>query len=762
EQITSGDGYDYQPDWSPDGTRVVYVSSRNDALELRLLDLETHVVSVLLANGAVNLEPRWSPDGRRLAFVSTTFEGRWHVYLADFRNDKLEGITRVTEDRDSGLPRYYYSKYDHYLSPAWSPDGNELLLISNRDHTWGSGTFWRMSAKAGGTMRQIHDEETTWRARPDWSPNGKRVVYSSYQGRQRNQLWVMTADGANPFQLTFGDFDATDPRWSPEGTRIAYVSNIDGNTSLWTVTVPGGEATRIAVKERVYRQPVGQLRLTVVDSTSGAPLPSRVSISSPDGRTFTPDDAWRFADDGFVRSERHFEYGYYHSSGHSTVTLPVGEYTVEVSRGPEYRVERRTITVRENSSLPLRLPMRRIANMTARGWTSGDLHVHMNYGGHYRATPATLAYQARAEGLQVVEDLVVNKEGRVPDIASFTGRPDPISSSTLLITHDQEFHTSFWGHTGMLGLTHHIILPGYAAYTNTPAASLFPDNAAVADMAHEQGALFGYVHPFDERPEPKRTDVPLTTALPVDVALGKVDYYEVMGFSDHLASATVWYQLLNCGFRIPAGAGTDAMTNYASLRGPVGTARVYVQSGFPLNYRNWLGALKEGRTFVTNGPLLGFRSGTTEIGGEIKLAGTRTVPFTVWFRSLVPIDHLEIVGNGKVVANIPLAGDRTRADTTVLISVERSGWYTLRAWSDQPVEPILDLYPFSSTSPIYVTVGGAPVRSAEDALYFLTWIDRLEAAAQSFTGWNSEQEREAVLGHIQAAREEFRKRAVPH
>ncbi len=79
------------------------------------------------------------------------------------------------------------------------------------------------------------------------------------------------------------------------------------------------------------------------------------------------------------------------------------------------------------------------------------------------------------------------------------------------------------------------------------------------------------MHPYDLNPDPGDTTRALTHALPVDLALGKVDYYEAVGFVDDLmATATVWYRLLNCGFRLPAGAGTDAMANYASLRGSGG------------------------------------------------------------------------------------------------------------------------------------------------------------------------------------------------
>src|SRR4030088_875498 len=103
-------------------------------------------------------------------------------------------------------------------------------------------------------------------------------------------------------------------------------------------------------------------------------------------------------------------------------------------------------------------------------------------------------------------------------------------------------------------------------------------NADVADMAHAKGALVGYVHPFDEEPEPlKNPSEKITNELPVDVALGKVDYMEIVGFSDHRATANVGYRLLNLGFRIPAGAGPAALPDYACRRGSVELTRVYAK-----------------------------------------------------------------------------------------------------------------------------------------------------------------------------------------
>ncbi len=755
-QLTTGPGYAHQPEWSPDGERVIYAVYLNDQIELRTLELATLTSRTVLKNGAVNTEPRWSPDGRQVAFVSTIFAGRFHVVVAPVIGDSLGPAVRLTEDQHSGLPRYYYSTYDHYISPTWSPDGKELILVSNRDKIWGGGGFWRMAAVPGSPMQPVHDEETTWRARPDWSLDGKRLLYSSYLGRQRNQLWLTTADGGDPLQLTYGDFDLVNARWSPDSRRVAAISNEGGNTSLVVVTVPGGERTTVAIRKRIYRAPMGRLTIRVVDAATGKPIPARISVTLADGRTAAPDDVWLQVDDGFDRKDRGFEVGYFHTAGTSTLTVPAGVAQIDVTHGMEYRVSRTEVKVPGGGTASQTIRLSQMMSLADSGWTSGDLHVHMNYGGHYLATPQTLAAQARAEGLNLVENLIVNKEDRMPDIGYFTGKQDPVSTNDFLLLHDQEFHTSWWGHTGLLGLTRHIVLPGYAGYLGTPVASLYPDNAAVADQAHAQGGLMGYVHPFDSYPDPTDTTTALNNELPMDVALGKVDYFEVVGFSDHLITSRVWYQLLNCGFRLPAGAGTDAMTNFASLRGPVGTNRVYVQSGLPLDRARWYGALKAGKTFATNGPLLRFTLQGQGPGGQVP-AGIGRLTARITLRSLVPLDHLEVIGNGRVLATIPLTGDRMSADTVVTVEAGDNRWFVLRAYADQAVTPVLDIYPFATTSPVYVG-GRTDASCGADAGYFLRWLDRLEQGAKAHPGWNSSGELREVLGRIRRAREVFEKR----
>lgn len=189
EQLTAGPGYDYQPDRSADGRWVVFSRYDHDAVELWVMDLRDGRVLQLTSGGAVNVEPRFSPDGKRLAFVSTSYKGHFHIFVGRFEDGRLSDVQQLTAENVSVVPRYYYGKVDGEISPVWSREGSEILFISNRGHVYGTGGFWRMKAEPGAEAREIHYEETTWRARPDFSPDGTRMVYASYLGQQWHQLW---------------------------------------------------------------------------------------------------------------------------------------------------------------------------------------------------------------------------------------------------------------------------------------------------------------------------------------------------------------------------------------------------------------------------------------------------------------------------------------------------------------------------------------------------------------------------------------------
>jgi len=664
---------------------------------------------------------------------------------------------RLRPERESA-PRYYYSAYDHEISPAWSPDGDELLFVSNPDVAWGSGGIWRIPLAPGSEAVLVRDEETTWKAKPDWSPDGKRVTWSSYHGRQWHQLWITTSrGGGDPLPLSYGDFDIMAARWSPDGRYIGFISNQSGNTALWLQESVGGARRQVIARQREYLRPMGELDLRVVDSSGGA-VAARVSVTGSDGRSYAPDPAWIHADDGFDRRQAVVEQHYFHSPGESRIRLPAGEARITVWRGLENAIARGTIDIPasgevslELQSLPLGIP-----DGWQNQWISGDVHVHMNYGGAYRNTPERLVSQARAEDLDVVFNLVVNKEQRIPDIDYFSTEPDKASDPDVSLLHGQEFHTGYWGHLGLLGLADHLLIPDYSAYPNTGMASPFPDNNTVADLAHRQQALVGWVHPYDKAPDPEH-DAVLTNALPIAVALGKVDYYEVSGFADYRETQQVWYRLLNCGFRLAAAGGTDAMANYASLRGPVGLNRVYVLTepgaGNDAERRDhWLQALKAGASMATNGPILSFELAGQPPGGELRLPeGGHRLTFRGFMQSIVPVDHLEVVVNGKVVQTIRLDQGGRSGTFDSEITLDQSGWVLLRAWNEDASPDIFDRFPYATTNPVFVEIGGQPVRSKTDADYFIRWIERVRDRTLADPDYNTEAERRAVLSSIDAA-----------
>jgi TolB protein len=811
-QITDGSGYDYQPDWSPDGKSVVYVSYLHDAMELWLLDLPTGSTKQLTKNGAVNVEPRWSPDGKRIVFVSTEYHGRFHVFMMNAGGEtggSQASIVRLTEETKSTLPRYYYAEYDTEIHPTWSRDGAEILFVSNRGHIYGTGGFWRMKAEPGAEAREIHYEETTWKARPDFSPDGTKILYSSYIGRQWHQLWVMPANGGDAFPISYGDWDETYARWSPDGKRIAFVSNRGGTPDLWLQNFPGGAQRHLVATDRKYLKPRGRIELTVA-GRNGEPTPARISVTDDSGKFFAPRYAWISGADGYDRTESAFEPHYFLSSGTAEIEVPPGKIHVEVMKGFEFAFEKRDVEVSTGSVVRLAVKLRELdrdkrensksergefltlcghgaqqccartspgngknrrvgrADKNSNGgecWVSSDMHVHMNYGGEYWNSPEHLVLQAEAENLGIVNNLIVNKEQRIPDIAYAGHRVDSASNARAMIVHGQEFHTTQWGHLGILNIRDGILLPGYAGYPGTAATSLLPMDADVADMAHARGALVGIAHPFDEDPAAMpHTQEDTPEELAADVALGKLDYLEVVGFNDYRATAGVWYRLLDLGFRLPAGAGTDAMANFASLRGPVGMDRVYarVPSG-PVKIDSFLNALKSGKTFATNGPLLEFSLGSEQIGGEVRLSGAKNVTFSASLRSIVPLDHWELVCYGAKAAQdskgpyfvqeLKLNAARDGGKAQGEIGIEKSGWCLVRASSDKSEYPILDNYVYGTTSPIYVTVDGKKPSSREDAEYFVTWMDRTIAMAAKYAYWNSDSEKEVAMKRLKVARE---------
>ncbi len=775
-ELTHATGaYDYQPDVARDGRSVVFTRYDGRAMELWQLDLASGRTRALTRIGAVNVEPRLSPDGRQLAWVSTEGTGHFSLFVAELGAAGLRNARPLLGERKSAIDRYYYSAFDHAIHPAWSPDGKTITYVGNAEVAWGSGDLWSVSVAKPAQRTRILREETSWSARPELAPDGKRLLFSSYHGRQTHQLWLTTLGGAAhgcasaasegcagaaapPLPLTFGLDERRNARWSPDGRRIAYIGQdpATGNTALRVLEVFGGATRDVVARERHSLQPTVRLVLDIVDA-QGQRVPARFSVQGSDGRAHAPRDAWMHADDGFDRAAQATETHYFHCASPCTLEVPAGATDVRVQHGFAHAPWQQRLQLVAGRSTPVRVALQANALPGEYGdWVSADLHVHMNYGGHYRNTPLNLARQAQAEDLDLVHNLIVNKEQRIPDIDWFGKEAD--GDAPPQIRHAQEYHTSFWGHLGLLNLRGHFLTPDFVAYRHTALASPYPHNGVIADLTHAQGGLVGYVHPFDTLPDPAKDPV-LTHQLPADVAHGKVDYLEVVGFSDHKATAEVWYRLLSLGFRVAAGAGTDAMANYASLRGPVGMNRVFLDTLGRRDEATVLAALKAGRGFVSNGPLLGLLLGGRKPGETLALAAPGKQAYRIALRSPVAVDHLELVHNGRVIKQFELRGDRRSFDGEGELEIPAGGWLLLRAWNDGADPQILDLYPYATTNPVWLEVpGGAPPARAE-AVYFGAWLERVIAAADARDDYNDAEEKRATLAYLREARATYQRMA---
>ena len=128
------------PEYSPDSRYLAYTADDDGkSINVRVLNLSTGETSAITTGNHINVEPAWSPDSRRLSYVSTAPNGFFNVFVASIDNGRPGTVVQVTTDHNFGRDRLYFGDTDVHLAPSWSPDGKELLLVSNRGIPLGSG-----------------------------------------------------------------------------------------------------------------------------------------------------------------------------------------------------------------------------------------------------------------------------------------------------------------------------------------------------------------------------------------------------------------------------------------------------------------------------------------------------------------------------------------------------------------------------------------------------------------------------------------------
>ncbi|HEU0123762.1 MAG TPA: CehA/McbA family metallohydrolase [Bryobacteraceae bacterium] len=480
--------------------------------------------------------------------------------------------------------------------------------------------------------------------------------------------------------------------------------------------------------------------------------PARVYVTAADGLSYAPDGS-------IHRIAAATAEPYFHAAGAFSLTVPAGVARLEAIRGPESVWATKDVSLQPGGNPEIYLPLKHWSDIGTQGWHAGDSHVHANYAArsHQNITPQDVRLIAEAEDLHVLNLTAANSyDNFIHDETLFTGRPHPLSAGRHILYWNEEFRGSdLYGHLGLFGLRS-LVRPFFTGLPGSASPYDFPLNYHQAKQTQDQGGAVTYMHPgylpsFDGLSaaggQPKE--------LPADVALGVIDAMDVLSNAYETASVPLYYRLLNCGFRIGVSAGSDTFLNVRDHYIP-GAGRVYVQSGNPLRYDDWLKAYKAGRSFVTNGPIIQFTVDGQGPGGELQLANPRTVRIRAAVDAQVPVDNIQIIINGRPVIT------RTNAPAHIdeSLTISEPSWVAVRVTGPWERRIVNDSQVFAHTTPVYISLAGRNVRKQADAQYFVHWMQQMIDQVSAAGRFANPAQREEALALLLRALEIYRKIAA--
>lgn len=473
----------------------------------------------------------------------------------------------------------------------------------------------------------------------------------------------------------------------------------------------------------------------VVDARSGQPVSARLRLTDASGREIVPaGHPAELAPDAHEGDVRFQSKRFAYVDGGFAIDPRSLPLRYRLIKGYEFVIAEGRIAQEDLRDGGVVIPLSRWSSLADRGWYSGDIHIH-------HIAPRTCRLEMEAEDLDVANILTSDFTA---DQVEFEGRVNRYSSGRRLIYVNQEFRNDHLGHMCLLNLKR-LIEP-----VKTMQPFEYPLHLRACDETHAQGGYVSWAH-FPSWPGVEN---------PLDVAREKLDGLEILCVLDPRALPVfmkqvvpeleandglhLWYRYLNCGFRLTATAGTDKMTTFVT----VGANRVFARVEGEFTYENWIRALRAGRTFVTNSPLLSFSVNEREAGATLHFdsANGKIAEVHAAAESQLPYDRLEIVANGAVIAQASPGGPRHRAEIHLEHPVRRSCWLAARVCEDldgyrrrgldfQAVHApqgtrLSDYYGtrrpetvFAHSSPVYVIRDGKPVRSHDDAQYYVRYMD---------------------------------------
>ena len=248
ENLSNHPTHDQDPDWSPDGTKIAFVSDRNGGVyQIYVMDADgTNQIRLTDGLPWYKAGPDWSPDGRKIAF--SVDEGIDHIAVMD-----ADGKNRVALENNA-------------WGPSWSPDGGKIAFTSRRD---GGRDIYVIGADGQGLERLTHD--FVGGASLSFSPDGRRIAYYASH-EEFHHIYVMGADGKDRKRLTHNQEHHADPTWSPDGETIAYVVSKDG--------VPLGSKIHLMTADGKYIKQISKVDAGLDEHPDFSPVGLAVSPTS--------------------------------------------------------------------------------------------------------------------------------------------------------------------------------------------------------------------------------------------------------------------------------------------------------------------------------------------------------------------------------------------------------------------------------------------------------------------------------------------------
>lgn len=723
KRLTKGKDMDFRPAWSPDGKQIAFIRDTSSDTTIMAVEVASGQERTLVDTKGMDLDPAFSPDGKTL-FYSSAEAGDLDIWRMDLASGAK---TRLTTDRGQELnPQPINGGAGIAFVAKGRGDGIDTLTL-------GGDKPERKTLLSDSLVPQMRIAS---------SPNGQALA-AIVLDDDRWKLIAMGSKGGDTVRLAADAPAPEAPSWSTTGEIWFVQPNRDKQFTLYRTSDTGGPIEDMTPLEWDLGEPTA--RVTIRTRQSGAAVAARLSVVDGAGHPVAPDRG------SVARFDGQHGVVFFHSPGTVTLEVPAGALKVKGTHGFDGVAEAtRTVVAGQTTVIDLDLPSTGF-NAQARGWYSGDLHNHLNYGGAYQLIPEDMVDEMRAEDLDVATPMLANLQTTLIDTKyAMWQRTTP-----PLIEFAQEVRPNV-GHVGLVG-ANQLFTPWFYGPNSPGYSQANLMNGDPLQFARKHGGLAVYVHPvMRQNPFPTDGSPPdVGTAMVSDMVMGDVDTIEVAClWSDELGSAEAWYRALNLGLPITATAGSDTMHNFYHMMA-VGATRVYVKPEGAFNMRNYLDGAKKGRSFVSSGPQLDFTVGG--VGpGEVVRSGQ--VEWKLDTYSAVPFEKVEILVNGKVVwsgAGLTAAGKKTYGGR---ISVPKGGWVAARVHGGPTVWPSQEVYPFAHTSPVWIGKVGstdpAAVRAAaNDLLRALDSADtRLKASYPGDTGQRLKQRVADARKKLQAAK----------